>query len=210
MNPFTYNCLGIIADSHGNFEMVARAIDFLTHRHCDQIIHLGDICDSFRPQTCDACVRLLIKHRVMAVKGNNDHVLEINQTGYSDSVVPEESLAFLRRLPPILTAGNSIFAHSLPFYKELGISCITKVMGKNEVLKFFSTRDHQILFRGHSHSPSVKWQEDHEVRSMDLPAGKQIHIGGHLPCVVTCGALTRGLLMIWEPESQIISSVSIK
>lgn len=190
--------------------MIAKAIDFLKKARCDKIIHLGDICDSFRPQTCDACVRLLKKHGVIAIKGNNDHVLEINQTGNADSPVTEGSLSFLRHLPPILAAGDSIFAHSLPFFKELGISCITKVMGKNEVQKFCSMNDYQILFRGHSHSPTIKWIEDLEIRSIDLLPGKQIHLGSRLPCIVTCGALTRGLLMIWDARSQMLSCRSIK
>ena len=209
MNQLTYNRLGIIADSHGNSEMIARAIGFLSKHPCDRIIHLGDICDSFRPQTCEACVQLLKKHGVAAVKGNNDHVLEINQTGNSNSLVSEDSLSFLRNLPPVIAADDSIFAHSLPFYKELGISCITKVMGKNEVQKFISRNNRHILFRGHSHSPTIKFKEANDIRSLDLPPGKRIHLAGRIPCIVTCGALTRGLVMVWDAGSQMLSSLSI-
>jgi predicted phosphodiesterase len=209
MNQLAFKRLGIIADSHGNSEMVARAIAFLNERRCDRIIHLGDICDSFRPKTCEACVQLLKKHGIAAVKGNNDHILEINQTGNANTPVSEDSLSFLRHLPPVMTAGDSIFAHSLPFYSELGISCITKVMGKNEVKKFISENGHLILFRGHSHSPTLKYETAGEIISMDLPAGKQVDLRPHFPCVVTCGALTRGLVMIWDATSKMLSSLSI-
>ncbi|MFO7964390.1 MAG: metallophosphoesterase family protein [Desulfobacterales bacterium] len=209
MNEFTFHRLGIMADSHGNALMIEKAIAFLRRRRCDQIIHLGDICDSFQPDTCEACIRQLQGNGVWAVKGNNDHVLEINQTGNVNTPVSEDSLAFLRNLPPTRSAGEIIFAHSLPFFKELGISCITKVMGKNEIQKFFAQNTHTILFRGHSHAPAIKWKADTDIRSLDFPAGNQIHLGIRRPCIVTCGALTRGLVMIWEAGPQLLSSLSI-
>jgi predicted phosphodiesterase len=210
MFPLTSPCIGIIADSHGNPDMIASAVDFFHSRGCARIIHLGDICDSFRPDTCDPCIRILKKNNIAAVKGNNDHVLEINQSPQPDSIISKESLSFLQNLPPTLTCDNLIFAHSLPFFEDLGISCITKIMGEPEIRKFFSQPDYSILFRGHNHAPEIVWKQGQGIGSLELPPGESIDLKQHLPCIVTCGALTRGLVMILDSESFFLTSHSIK
>jgi predicted phosphodiesterase len=204
------SCIGLISDSHGNPDSISTAVEFFYSHGCRRIIHLGDICDSFRPDTCDPCVRILIKNKIAAVKGNNDHVLEINQSPQPDSIISKESLLFLQNLPPTITCDNLIFAHSLPFFEDLGISCITKIMGEPEIRKFFSQPDYSILFRGHNHAPEVVWKQGREIGSFELPPGKTIDLRQHLPCIVTCGALTRGLAMIWDPESFFLTSHFIK
>lgn len=210
MDSLPSSCMGIIADSHGNPEMIAAAVDFFHSRGCSRIIHLGDICDSFKPETCDPCIRILKKNNIAAVKGNNDHVLEINQSPQTNPIISRESLLFLQHLPPTLACNKFIFAHSLPFFEDLGISCITKIMGEPEIRKFFSQTKYSILFRGHNHAPEVVWKEGQGIGSLELPPGERIRLEPYQPCIVTCGALTRGLAMIWDSASFSLTSHSIK
>jgi predicted phosphodiesterase len=210
MNQSQYDNFGIIADSHGKFEKLAKAIKFLRDNDCKKIFHLGDICDSFQPGTCNQCIEALKKENVIAVKGNNDHVLEINQMDYNESLVSRSSISYLQALPPVFEYKNAIFAHSLPFFKELGISCITKVMGKAEINKFFSEPHNKILFRGHNHDPEIIWIEEKIIKSEKLLTGQKISLDNRLPCIVTCGALTRGLCLIWNIRENELKSLSFK
>jgi predicted phosphodiesterase len=198
--------IGIIADSHGDPEIISIAVDFFRTRGCSRIIHLGDICDSFRPETCDPCIHILKTNNIAAVKGNNDHVLEINQSPQPNPIVSRESLSFLKRLPATLSSDRMIFAHSLPFFDDLGISCITKIMGEPEIRRFFSQTDFTILFRGHNHAPEIVWKQEQGIGFRDLPPGEHMYLKPHLPCIVTCGALTEGLGMIWDCDTFTLTS----
>lgn len=200
--------IGIIGDSHGRADMIEKAVTFLKRHHCEPIIHLGDICDSFSPKTCDPCLDALMDHDVIALKGNNDHVLEVNQAASNDAVLSAKSLTYLRQLSPVMAYEQVVFAHSLPFYRDLGISCITRFLGEAEIRRFFSTSDHQILFRGHGHDPEIVWEENSVIHYRGLETGSETDLGSHIPCIITCGALTRGLAMIWDQNRNILKNLS--
>ena len=93
--------LGLISDSHGNFEATEKAIDILMIHGCERLIHLGDFCDTNRRDRLEEIVRLFQERRVIAVKGNNDYLIELalsNVAGekYSDQGWMYE---FLKRFP---------------------------------------------------------------------------------------------------------------
>ena len=197
-----------MADSHGRAETIVTAIAFLSDMDCRPIYHLGDICDSLHPETAEACLRPLWESKVTAIKGNNDHAIVANQVGLDQGSVPQKALAFLSALPLTIQYGNAIFTHSLPFEDELGLASMIGAMGKNEAGLFFETSPQGLLFRGHSHTPEIIWREGRRILSRILSAGEKVGLGDRLPCVVTCGALTRGLCMVWRPEENIIECQS--
>ena len=197
--PPTHAKVGIMADSHGRAEPIVAAIAFLSAMNCRPIYHLGDVCDSVHPETAEACLRPLWDSNVTAIKGNNDHAIVANQVGLEQESVPKRALSFLRSLPLMTQYKNAIFAHSLPFERELGLSSMIGAMGKNEANVFFKAYPQSLLFRGHSHTPEIIRLENGRIFSHTLSVGEKFEYIGRLPCVVTCGALTRGLCMIWRP-----------
>ena len=68
-----------MADSHGSPEAIKAGIIFLKNRNCHLIYHLGDICDSHRPETANECVRLLKENEILAIKGNNDYAILLSR-----------------------------------------------------------------------------------------------------------------------------------
>jgi predicted phosphodiesterase len=201
----TYSRLGIVADSHGELDKIIAALNFLSENGCDGIFHLGDICDSAHPETAEACVRPLIDSAVMAIKGNNDHQIDVSHRGQAggpgdrDDLIPRDVLEFIRKLPLVRSCQNAIFTHSLPFARELGLSSMIGVMGEMELNRFFSADPQGILFRGHSHDPEIACKQDHQIIYRALQPGRQYKITDRLPCVVTCGALTSSFCIIWMP-----------
>ena len=203
-NPALQSPVGIIADSHGLPEKIRAALEFLADRGCSYLIHLGDICDSTRPQTAQACVRPLQNWAVDGIRGNNDHQIVVNHDGQCHSAVPPDVLDFLKKLPLVREYQNAVFTHSLPFAGELGLSSMVGVMGNLQLHQFFRTYPQGLLFRGHSHSPYVHFAKNNQVISQKLHAHQKIELSDRLPCAVTCGALTRGYCMMWTPGRHLI------
>jgi predicted phosphodiesterase len=200
--------VGIIADSHGQPQAIADAIDVLRQKGCGPIYHLGDVCDSFLPETSGTCVDLLLTKGVSAVKGNNDHAIVINHRGQEGTIVSGRTLEYLHDLPLILSHEGAVFTHSLPFIEELGLSSMIGVMKEEWARRFFDQFPGGILFRGHGHTPRIRWSDRGKFLSEVLEIDHPIDLAGRTPCVVTCGALTRGLCMIWDTLEKTLTSLS--
>lgn len=199
--------IGLISDSHGRAGLLADALAFLKQKGCDDIYHLGDICDSLQPETADACVGQLRDFQVRCVKGNNDHTLVVNHGGRQSDAIETRNVEFLKRLPLARALDNGLLAHSLPFEKELGLACMVGAMTDDYARMFFRRFPNRILFRGHSHTPELTRQDRHGcVRSAALPLGRHVAASGLTPCIVTCGALDLGLCLLWSPaDGRVIS-----
>ena len=203
----TYSRIGIMADSHGESDKITAALDFLFEKGCDRLYHLGDICDSAHPGTAEACVRPLLESGILAIKGNNDHQIEVNNRSrgrnrsYRKDLIPRDVLEFIQELPLVRSCQPALFTHSLPFARELGLSSMVGTMGEMELNWFFSTHPRGLLFRGHSHDPELIFKQDHRIKTRLLQPGRMYAISDQLPAVVTCGALTGRFCMIWMPEN---------
>ena len=202
--------IGIMADSHGQIDTIRDALGLFTAADCVSIYHLGDICDSDHPETADACMRLLQGRRVRAIKGNNDQAILANHSGRKSSPVSAQSLQTLKNLELIKYYQGAIFTHSLPFVQELGLSSMIGAMGPMETRRFCDQFPGKILFRGHSHNPEIAWLLRQQVKTRPLQIGHKLNLAEKIPCVVTCGALTRGLCMFWNPAENTIESVSFR
>ncbi|MFC1882398.1 metallophosphoesterase family protein [Thermodesulfobacteriota bacterium] len=202
--------IGIMADSHGQADTIRNALGVFADAGCRSIYHLGDVCDSTHPETANACMRILQDRRVKTIKGNNDQVIVANHMGREKSPVSPEVLQALKKLELVKYYQNAMFIHSLPFIRELGLSSTIGTMGPPEIRRFCNEFPEYILFRGHSHHPEIVWLQGRQVKVQSLSAGVQLNLSERVPCVVTCGALTRGLCMIWNPEENYIESISFR
>ena len=200
--------IGIVSDSHGQAEPLAEALAFLSQKGCNCLYHLGDICDSLHPETADACVHLLREYQVTSVKGNNDHTIVVNHGGRASVSIQAETVDYLKQLPMVIDLKEGLLAHSLPFERELGLACMVGVMTRDNACKVFQKFSRRILFRGHSHSPEITWQDRHDqVRSEAIPQGQVIETKKCTPCIVTCGALDQGLCLLWSREDGFVTSL---
>jgi predicted phosphodiesterase len=200
--------IGIMADSHGQIDSIRDALAVFDELGCRSIYHLGDVCDSAHPETANACIQLLQNRQVKAIKGNNDQVIVANHCSRETSPVSKEVLETLRNLDLAKYHPGAMFIHSLPFIQELGLSSLIGAMGAMEIRRYCREFPGQILFRGHSHNPEIAWLEGQQVKVEILKAGVRLNLANRFSCVVTCGALTQGLCMIWNPDGNYIQSIS--
>ena len=202
--------IGIMADSHGQPETITAALGMLTDIDCRPIYHLGDVCDSTHPETAEACLGRLRDPRVIIIKGNNDQALVANHIGQARPPVSPENLQCLRNLPLVKYHLNAIFAHSLPFVRELGLASMIGNLGDPEAHRVFKEFPDRVIFRGHGHSPEIVWLQGQKITSRSISTGEKFELTAKIPCVVTCGALTRGFCMAWDPEENVIKCLSFR
>jgi len=197
-----------MADSHGQPNTILAALIQLKRLNCRTIFHLGDVCDSTRPETVEACLRPLREHGVITVKGNNDHAIVANQLGLNDAKPGPAGLKYIRDLPLAISYHNAVLTHSLPFVDRLGLACMIGTMSEKEARDCFIEFPRHVIFRGHSHRPEILFARGARIVSRTPAVGVKIHLSEKLPCVITCGALTRGWYMIWDAEKNYIVSLA--
>lgn len=200
--------VGIMADSHGRPETLSAALRLFAAHGCATVYHLGDICDSLKPDTVGECIRIVSQNSVRAVKGNNEHALVVNHAMNGELPVPPQVIDYLKQLEPVILDHYAVFAHSLPFYRELGVSCMIRGMTEEAASRFMDMFPDNVLFRGHSHVPEIIWRNSDSIMSRRIEAGEEVYFGDRVPCVITCGALTRGMCMQWEPGRMAVKSLS--
>ena len=89
----SHQLIGIMADSHGDPFAIDSAAAYLRQKGCTSLYHLGDICDTNRPDTADECVAVIRRYGILAIKGNNDHSLAADARGRPDNPVHRRTLA---------------------------------------------------------------------------------------------------------------------
>jgi predicted phosphodiesterase len=190
--------IGLVADSHGNNSLLREAIGFLESMNAEMIVHLGDICDVQMPEVSDEAVDMLKAHGVMAVVGNNEGSIIRGLPGYLERVMRADTISYLRDLPYILKMGDFIFTHSTPFNWP---AATRRPLAS--YLPFLAGDDKppfSILFRGHSHSPSVIEIEGERIGEVDVEPGKTIPLHVDRIHVITVGAVEDGLLALFMPD----------
>jgi predicted phosphodiesterase len=201
---------GIMADSHGDAMAIFRAVRRLKDLGCESLVHLGDVCESSRPETADECVSLLREHEVATVKGNNDHIVVANREGSELTDVSAETVAWLKALPLKIRRHGAAFVHSLPFVRELGLSAMVRGMGKKEMTFYLSfPHSEKILFRGHNHKPRAVLMENGRLVERRVESQGLLDLSQNSNVIVTCGALMNGLCMLWDSAGRTVSSISL-
>ena len=199
VSPADTRLVGFMADSHGHTDTVAAALAVFSAQGCDAVYHLGDICDSDHPETAEACVRQLQSAGVTALKGNNDHVVVANQAGRTTPGVPGPICRYLAALPLRIMIPGAVLAHSLPFDRELGLSCTMGRLDDDAVRRFVAAFPGRILFRGHSHEPEAVCDGPGGPKRVRLSQGDILDLNDMRVRALCCGALTRSFCMVWAP-----------
>jgi predicted phosphodiesterase len=195
--------IGIIADSHGNLTATAKAIRLLKGRGACVLVHLGDFCDSVRHDRAAAMVDLLLEHGVLAVKGNNDFLVE-NMLAEARRTPDAEGVkvsAFLRNAPVVRTRGDVRFAHSLPFDTLRAFYEPIDTGNTRRAEELFAEADFRILFCGHSHLPILFRKSDGRVTREAVPAGRPLELERTARYIFVAGAVSDGECALYDEES---------
>ena len=194
-----------MADSHGDPASIDAAAHILKRRGCDLLCHLGDVCDTARPESTKICLERLMAHGILAVRGNNEHTLLLNQS----SSIPPAALDIIRAMPLTRQIGTALMAHSLPFVSGMGSRCMLETMTTTHIRSYFRDYPSKKLFRGHSHHPEIVRTNQAALIRDKLFPGKIYPLDHSESAIITIGALTDGMCLIWAPPEATIELVSL-
>lgn len=194
-----------MADSHGDAARIGAAAEYFCACGCTLSVHLGDICDTNHPETAEDCLSRLIAHRILAVRGNNDHTLLLNQSALIRPAIMET----LRKMPLTRQIGSALFAHSLPFATAMGPRCMSEDMAPGQIQRFFQVYPGMQLFRGHSHQPEIVRPGDAALRREKMRPARSYLLNPGQSAVVTCGALVEGGCLVWDRQQETITPISM-
>lgn len=199
--------IGLIADSHGKNGLLREAICMLRERGAHYLVHLGDICDSLAPDSLREAVALLQKHAVHAVKGNNEHTIIAENYEEDLTRVSPELMVYLRGLPASILRDDYCFTHSAPFaWPAASRRPISEYLPR--ILKD-GRLPYRILFRGHSHRPSVMELDGVHVKKIPAKAGTILKLNTSRQYVITVGAVEERSAALFLPDDYELHFLSI-
>jgi predicted phosphodiesterase len=195
--------IGLVADSHGDLEATAEAIRLLKGRGASVLIHLGDFCDSIRHDRVASMIDLLREHGVLAVKGNNDFLVENRLAGARRPPDAEgiKMLSFLRDVPVVRVRGDVRFAHSLPFETLRAFYEPIDTGNTRRAEELFNEADFRILFCGHSHLPICFRKTDGRVMRESVPAKQPMVLERPGRYIFVVGAVADGECALYDEEA---------
>jgi predicted phosphodiesterase len=198
MEPGMNGPIGIIADSHGRNELLCEAILMLKGLGAQTIFHLGDICDSLAPLALEDAMTMLKEHGVRSVMGNNEYAIMVNHRGSHANSLSPEVLSFLSGLPYTIAIDDFRFAHSAPFDWPAATSW--PITDNHPFIDLGAIVPCRILFRGHSHTPSIMEMDGTVIKKIPAGAGMNMKLSRNRRYVITVGALEEASLALFLPE----------
>ncbi len=158
--------IGLIADTHGNADLLGRAIETLLYNGADCLVHLGDFCDSQNHGDLRQIFSLLQRYQVRTVKGNNDFRVEKMLQHKELCQYPdkrEQWLAFLQQTPVVMRLGDVCYCHSLPYDSIRAFYEPVDTGGTDRAAEVFDHVADHVIFCGHSHEPVLFRSRDRVV-----------------------------------------------
>jgi predicted phosphodiesterase len=192
--------IGLIADSHSDLEMTRLAIEQLRSRRIDAIIHLGDICDSLQSELLDASMAFVAENQLLAVKGNNDYLLETLLVDNDPGRFQPQTRSFLKQLPMKIELDGVCFAHSLPFEYLRAFYEPIDTGTADRAHQLFCIMPYRVLFAGHSHMPMLfRWHKGEVIRE-ELDRARSLYLDPEERYIIIIGAVTRGECGLFDRE----------
>lgn len=192
--------IGILADSHSCNDLLRTALDRLGALGVTRIIHLGDICDSLKPEALPEARTLLQAHGVVCVLGNNEYAILNDNHRTLDAA----TRAWLRELPYTHTMDAFCFTHSAPFPWP---AATRRPLA--EFLAGLHALPYRIVFRGHSHTSSVFEVYPHGARQIYEGMSEGIVLERSKTYVVTVGAVENRVCACFDTAGSAISFLAL-
>lgn len=204
--------LGLLSDSHGNLDATKKAIDILMTHGCERVFHLGDFCDTIRREHMEKIIRLFQERGVVAVKGNNDYLIELslqNDAGekYTDS---KGMYKFLKEIPMKMIMEDICFAHSFPFDYLRAFYEPIDVGSTERASLLFGQMPYRILFCGHSHAPiyfCLSPSED--ILRQEIPLERKLLLESTSRYIFVVGSADEGECAVFDTKASTYERIKI-
>jgi diadenosine tetraphosphatase ApaH/serine/threonine PP2A family protein phosphatase len=155
--------IALLADLHANREAVEACLARVRALGCDRIVLLGDLVGyGADPQWVVDCVRQLVAHGAIVVRGNHDeaaagaaseymHVDAAAAIAWTAGRLDPEQRAFLARLPLQVEEDDRLYVHANAWAPERW----GYVDSRLAATRCLEATDKRITFCGHVHTPAL-------------------------------------------------------
>jgi putative phosphoesterase len=204
--------LGLLSDSHGNLEATEKAIDILMMHGCERLIHLGDFCDTNRRDRLEDIVLLFKERGVIAVKGNNDYLIELALYNSAGEGYPDQGwmYEFLKKVPMKVVMDDICFAHSFPFDYLRAFYEPIDVGSTERASLLFQQMPYRILFCGHSHTPVYFCLSDPDgVLRKVAPQGEKFLLEPASRYIFVVGSADEGDCAVFDTDESTYERINI-
>ena len=201
----------LISDSHEDLNSFRSAIRILKERGAETLVHLGDLGDSLHLHLLDEAIRLIRQEHILAVKGNNDFILENLLLGQPQGPVPgsDQMLDFLRDLPMKITWNGICFAHSLPFESLRAFYEPIDIGSSQRAEEVFHLTDHRVLFCGHSHRPVLLHWPDGKTSRKPIPGDAPLFLNPEDRYIIVTGSVLEGECALFDASTWSLERIRI-
>jgi len=199
--------IGLIADSHGKNDLLLKSIQALKDAGAHTILHLGDLCDSLNPHAAEDTVKILKENSICGVLGNNEYSMITEHHNEHVQNISDDVMNYLKQLPYVMSFGLIKFTHSAPFNWP---AATRRPIA--EFLPHFIEKGgfpFEILFRGHSHQPSIIEIHNDQAKKIPAQAGKRQKLCRNRRYIITVGAVEEGSAALFLPEEHQVLFLTI-
>jgi predicted phosphodiesterase len=188
--------IGLMADSHGNHDLLKKCIKRLKDYEVDIIIHLGDFFDSLHAKDAIETIETIGSHHIFTVKGNNDYQVENALKNGSFTHIPAHHRkmvrSFLSSIPMRIVINNFCFAHSLPYDSIRSIYEPIDTGNTDRAERIFHDTDYSVIFSGHSHFPILFRKKSGKVSRETINSKSPIMLYSNERFIIIVGSVNEG------------------
>jgi hypothetical protein len=131
----------------------------------------------------------------------------VKHKGGHGKILSPEVVSFLSGLPYTITADDICFAHSAPFDWPAATSW--PITDSHPLMNLGALEPYRILFRGHSHRPSIMEIDGTGIKKIPAEAGMRKKLSRNSRYVITVGAAEEASLALFLPEESEIQFLQL-
>ncbi len=217
--------LAIFTDIHSNLEALEASYKALKTVGFDKAVCIGDIVGyGANPREC---IDFLRDREVMSVKGNHDHyvtqerkVWDIQPYAreaicWTQDVLDEDHVDWLRKLPYLLEVEGALFVHSS--LEALDGEYWPYILDPKSALFHFFLQDVQFAFFGHTHIPLFFNYDENNKISIEILKTRTIPKDSRSQYLINPGSVgqprdfdSRSAVVIFDTEERKIEVIRVE
>lgn len=189
--------VAVLADVHGEHEVLRRALELCRSEGVETIALLGDLFD--RVDQADRCALLLAEWPVIGVYGNHERatMLATLATGPCRSLLRDETVKLLASLRDRLVIEDACLIHEATGADWMHDIPLSRIAGRTESVP--SNGRPRVTFAGHTH-----YRQARDDRGpLDLSRGL-LWLDPRRRYLINPGALVAGQFAVWHRERGVV------
>jgi predicted phosphodiesterase len=202
--------IGIVADIHNDAGSLKKALAEFQSRGVDQVVSLGDACDTFgaRGTHDDLVVDLLRSANAIGVWGNHDIGLCYHVSENIRSTIDAAALEYLAGMQPYLRIGDCHFSHVEPWLDARNVEDLWYFEGPpdtpEKARRSFDAVAERHVFVGHFHC----WLVMTQAGRVDWDGQEPIRLSDALRYLVVIAPVFNGWCATFDTASSLLTPIS--